>query len=49
MAKRGEVLVAIMNNKLDFAILREQGWYRIPVSSVKKWLKERWPPKYLAF
>ncbi len=49
MAKRGEVLVAIMNNRLDFAILREQGWYRIPVSSVKKWLKERWPPKYLAF
>lgn len=49
MAKRGEVLVAIMNNKLDFALLREQGWYRIPVSSAKKWLKERWPPKYLAF
>ncbi len=49
MTKRGEVLVAIMNKKLDFAILREQGWYRIPVSSVKKWLKEKWPPKYLAF
>lgn len=49
MSKRGEVLVAIINNKLDFAILREQLWYRIPVSSVKKWLKEKWHPKWLAF
>ena len=49
MSKRGEVLVAIINNKLDFAILREQLWYRIPVSSVEKWIKERWPPKWLAF
>jgi len=49
MSKRGEILVAIINNKLDFAILREQLWYRIPVSSVEKWIKERWPPKWLAF
>ena len=49
MAKRGEVLVAILNDKLDFAILREKLWYRIPVSSVKKWLIEKWPPKWLAF
>jgi very-short-patch-repair endonuclease len=49
MSKRGEVLVAIINKKLDFAILREQRWYRIPVSSVDKWIKERWPPKWLAF
>lgn len=48
MSKRGEVLVAIINNKLDFAVLREQLWYRIPVSSVEKWLNERWPPKWLA-
>jgi hypothetical protein len=38
MPKRGEVLVAIINSKLDFAILREELWYRIPVSSVKEWL-----------
>lgn len=49
MPKHGELLVAITNNKLDFAILREQLWYRIPVSSVQKWIKERWPPKWLAF
>lgn len=48
MSKRGEVLVAIINNKLDFAILRENSWYRIPVASVEKWLKEKWPPKWLA-
>lgn len=45
MTKRGEVLVAIMNNKADFGILREQGWYRIPVASAPK----HWPPKWLAF
>ena len=49
MSKRGEVLVAIINKKLDFAILREKLWYRIPVSSVEKRLKERWSPKCLAF
>jgi very-short-patch-repair endonuclease len=46
---QGEVLVAIMNNLLDFAIACDQHWYRIPVRSVERWLKERWPPKWLAF
>jgi hypothetical protein len=46
---RGEVLVAIMNNLLDFAIARDQHWYRIPVRSVERWLKARWPPRWLAF
>ncbi len=41
MADQGEVLVAIMNNKRDFAILRQKQWYRIPISSVNKWLKDR--------
>ena len=49
MGTRGEVLVAIMNNPLDLAIARDQHWYRIPVSSVEKRLKERWPPQWLAF
>lgn len=49
MSIRGEVLVAIMNNRKDMAIAREQHWYRIPVRSVQKWLKKRWPPKWLAF
>ncbi len=42
---RGEVLIAIMNDKKDFAILREQGWYRIPVRNAPR----RWPPQWLAF
>lgn len=46
---RGEVLVAILNNKLDFNLARTQHWYRIPVNSVEKWLKNRWPPKWIAF
>ena len=49
VGQRGEVLVAIMNDPGDFAIARDQHWYRIPVYSVKKFLKERWPPEVLAF
>ena len=46
---RGEVLVAIINNVLDFAVARDQHWYRIPVRSAGKWLKDCWPPQWLAF
>ena len=46
---RGEVLVAIVNNLEDMRIAREEGWYRIPVFSARKWLKGRWPPRLLAF
>ena len=49
MSKQGEVLVAILNDPKDYAIAREDHWYRIPVSSVQKWLKDRWPPEWLAF
>jgi hypothetical protein len=49
MESRGEVLVAIMNNLLDFAIARDQHWYRIPVRSVENLFKARWPPRWLAF
>jgi len=48
-SRRGEVLVAIMNNLLDFVIARDQHWYRIPVHVVENRLKERWPPRWLAF
>jgi very-short-patch-repair endonuclease len=48
MTIRGEVLVAIINNLPDFALARDQHWYRIPVSSVNKWLQDSWPPKWLA-
>jgi very-short-patch-repair endonuclease len=30
-------------------LAREAGWYRIPVASVRKWLRDRWPPHLLAF
>ena len=46
---KGEVLIAILNNERDFRVLCEQSWYRIPVTSVEKWLKRRWPPQWLAF
>lgn len=45
----GEVLVAILRNQLDFSVLRERLWYRIPVDSVEKYLTGRWPPSWLAF
>lgn len=40
-----EVLVAILKEKSDLGILREQGWYRVPVETAP----QRWPPKWLAF
>jgi very-short-patch-repair endonuclease len=43
--RRGEVLVAILKAKSDYAILLEQGWYRIPVTKAPR----SWPPKWLAF
>lgn len=49
MANRGEVLVAIINDKRDFVIVQNQNWYRIPVFSVEKWLNKRWPPRWIAF
>ena len=42
MTACGEVLVAILNNPLDLAVARDEHWYRIPVSSVDKWLRGRW-------
>jgi very-short-patch-repair endonuclease len=49
MDRRGEVLIAIMNNPLDFALAVEEHWYRIPVSSACKWINDAWPPRFLAF
>jgi len=43
------MLIAILNNRLDFALAQEQHWYRIPVSSARKWLQNRWPPAWIAF
>ena len=43
------VLVAIVNNIPDFARARNQRWYRIPVHGARKWVGNRWPPRWLAF
>lgn len=48
MTQRGDVLVAIVNSHPDFVIARDKHWYRVPVDSQQKWLKDRWPPKWLA-
>jgi len=50
MARRGEVLIAVINNQVDLVIAREQHWYRIPIAQSKK-LKQQgyWLPKWLGF
>lgn len=49
MQPQDQVLVAIMRDRLDFEYARNDGWYRIPVASVDKYLCDRWPPQWLAF
>ncbi len=49
MPSKAAVLIAILNYKRDFSILREEQWYRIPVESVERMLKDRWPPQWLGF
>jgi very-short-patch-repair endonuclease len=38
-----------MNNTRDFALARDEHWYRIPVDKAHRWGKHHWPPKWLAF
>jgi very-short-patch-repair endonuclease len=40
-----EVLVALLRDKKDFAILQTEGWYRIPVEHTPR----RWPPDFIGF
>ena len=49
MGDEEKLLVAIINNKADFAIAKRQNWYRIPVQSARKWAQKAWPPAWLAF
>ena len=49
MLVRGAVVVAIMNDRLDFDLAQHDHWYRIPVDNVAKWLKDWWVPEWLAF
>lgn len=49
MSRRGEVLVAIMRDPRDFAIARDEHWYRIPLGSAQRMIGDHWPPEWLAF
>jgi hypothetical protein len=49
MSKHGEVLVAIIYDLKGFADLRDRHWYRIPISSANKWLKDCFPPVWISF
>ena len=44
-SKKGEALVAVMNDLDAWRIVREKSWYRVPVQNAPR----NWPPKYLAF
>lgn len=46
---QNNVVVALMNNKKDFLIAQEKGWYRIPVKSAPKNIRDETIVKYLAF
>jgi very-short-patch-repair endonuclease len=43
--QRGEFLVAVVKNKRDLRVLKENGWYRVPVETTPK----RWPPRWIGF
>lgn len=44
-----EVLIAIMNNQRDLEIARTQHWYRIPVKSADRFIRDIEQMQYLAF
>ena len=44
-----EVLIAIMNNQRDLEIARTQRWYRIPVKSANRFIRDLEQMQYLAF
>ena len=43
------VLVAVLPRMRDFEIVREKGWYRIPIPAAQEWIGHRWPPQWIAF
>jgi very-short-patch-repair endonuclease len=43
------VLVAVLPTVRDFEIVREKGWYRIPIEAAQQWIGHRWPPQWIAF
>ena len=49
MIKSEELLVGIVNRIGDYNIIHNQFWYRVPIDKADKMLKDRWPPKWIAF
>jgi len=43
------VLVAVLPSARDFEIVREKGWYRVPITAAQQWIGHRWPPQWIAF
>src|SRR3972149_1587657 len=46
--EKKDVLIALMNNKEDFKIAHEESWYRIPVQSAPRIVRDK-KLKYIAF
>jgi very-short-patch-repair endonuclease len=44
-----EVLVTLLKTPDALKRAKSEGWYHVPVASVRKWAKKRWPPQILAF
>ncbi|MFC1734741.1 endonuclease domain-containing protein [Candidatus Hydrogenedentota bacterium] len=49
MSNRGEVLVGILKTASALIRARDERWYHVPTYIVQKRLKNRWPPKWMAF
>ena len=44
-----DVLIAFLRTPDALQRAKVEHWYHVPVASAEKWVKERWPPKFLAF
>ena len=49
MSSCREVLVVVYRDRSAFKRDRRRHWYHIPVDSAAKWVRDRWPPQWLAF
>ncbi|MCX7046628.1 MAG: DUF559 domain-containing protein [Candidatus Sumerlaeota bacterium] len=46
---RREVLVAFLKTPDALKRAKSEQWYHAPVTAIKKWVKDRWPPRFVAF
>ncbi len=49
MNKACELLVGIVNTVSDFNLILNEHWYRVPQDTVEGFLRNRWPPQWIAF